>query len=146
VRLTVICTTVDTPYSGMLPGYISGHYSFDDCTSTCRLAAFAGARFYQDEVVGLDTRQPQGAVPHPPARAVRPVCSINVGSTPQVARVPGAEAHAVPVKPILNFNQRWLALLERVRAHPGTTTIALVGGGAGGVELTLSMQYRLRAS
>ena len=46
VRLTVICTTVDTPYSGMLPGYISGHYSFDDChIDLPKLAAFAGARF-----------------------------------------------------------------------------------------------------
>lgn len=145
VRLTVICTTVDTPYSGMLPGYISGHYSFDDVhIDLPKLAAFAGARFYQDEVVGLDTaNQKVLCRTRPPVGY--DVCSINVGSTPQVARVPGAEAHAVPVKPILNFNGRWLALLERVRQHAGPTTIALVGGGAGGVELTLSMQYRLRA-
>jgi selenide,water dikinase len=145
VRLTVICTTVDTPYSGMLPGYISGHYSFDDChIDLPKLAAFAGARFYQDEVVGLDTANRKVLCRTRPPVGYD-VCSINVGSTPQVARVPGAEAFAVPVKPILNFNGRWLALLERVRQHAGRTTIALVGGGAGGVELTLSMQYRLRA-
>ena len=55
VRLTVICNTVDTPYSGMLPGYIAGHYSFDEVhIDLPRLAAFAGARFYRDEVVGID--------------------------------------------------------------------------------------------
>jgi hypothetical protein len=60
VRLTVICTDTDTPYSGMLPGYIAGHYSFDEVhIDLRRLAEFAGARYYRDEVVGIDraTRQ-----------------------------------------------------------------------------------------
>ena len=144
LRLTVICTDTDTPYSGMLPGHIAGHYSFDEVhIDLRRLAEFAGARYYRDEVIGIDraerkvlcrTRPP---VPYD-------VLSINIGSTPQLSRVEGAAEFAVPVKPIRRFNDRWLALLERVRNHPGQTTIAVVGAGAGGVELTLAMQYRLR--
>ena len=54
-RLTVICTDTDTPYSGMLPGYIAGHYAFDEVhIDLRRLAEFAGARYYRDEVVGID--------------------------------------------------------------------------------------------
>ena len=144
VRLTVICTDTDTPYSGMLPGYIAGHYGFDDVhIDLRRLAEFAGARYFHDEAVGIDrderrvlcrTRPP---VPYD-------VLSINIGSTPQLARVKGAAEHAVPVKPIRRFNDHWLALLGRIRTHAGKATIAVVGAGAGGVELLLAMQHRLR--
>jgi selenide,water dikinase len=144
VRLTLIGTDVHTPYSGMLPGYIAGHYSYDDVhIDLARLAVFAGARFYCDEVIGIDRASGKVLCRNRPP-VPYDLCSINTGSTPQVARVPGAAANAVPVKPIHQFNQRWLALLGRVRAHAGATTIAVVGGGAGGVELTLAMQYRLR--
>jgi len=144
VRLTVICTDTDTPYSGMLPGYIAGHYGFDEVhIDLRRLAAFAGARYYKDEVIGIDRASRKVLCRHRPP-VTYDALSINIGSTPQLAQVAGASEHAVPVKPIRRFNERWLALLERVCLHPGVTTIALVGAGAGGVELTLAMQYRLR--
>jgi selenide,water dikinase len=144
VRLTLICTDTDTPYSGMLPGYIAGHYSFDEVhIDLRRLAEFAGARYYRDEVVGIDRSERQVLCRHHPPVSYDAV-SINIGSTPQLDQVPGATEHAVPVKPIRRFNERWLSLFERVRAHAGSTTIAVVGAGAAGVELTLAMQYRLR--
>jgi selenide,water dikinase len=68
VRLTLICTDVDTPYSGMLPGYIAGHYSFDQVhIDLGRLAAFAGARLYRDEVIGLDRAAGRVLCRHRPA-------------------------------------------------------------------------------
>jgi len=143
-RLTVVCTDTDTPYSGMLPGYIAGHYDFDAVhIDLRRLAEFAGARYFRDEVVGIDRDARKVLCRTRPALPYD-VLSINIGSTPQLARVHGAAEHALPVKPIRRFNERWLALLARVRAHAGVTTIAVVGAGAGGVELTLAMQYRLR--
>ncbi|MBI5789930.1 MAG: selenide, water dikinase SelD [Rhodocyclales bacterium] len=144
VRLTVICTDTDTPYSGMLPGYIAGHYDFDEVhIDLRRLAEFAGARYYRDEVVGIDRAERKVICRQRPPVAYDAL-SINIGSTPRLDQVPGAAEHAVPVKPIRRFNERWLALFERVRAHLGATTIAVVGAGAAGVELTLAMQYRLR--
>jgi selenide,water dikinase len=145
VRLTVICTDVHTPYSGMLPGYIAGHYSFDEVhIDLARLAAFAGARLYHDEVLGIDRAAHRVLCrQHPPVHYDR--LSLNTGSTPALHGVPGASEHAVAVKPITGFNARWLALLSRVRQHrQGTLRVAVVGAGAGGVELTLAMQYRLR--
>jgi selenide,water dikinase len=143
VRLTVICTDIDTPYSGMLPGYVAGHYRFDQAhIDLGRLAAFAGARLFRDEVIGIDRRAGRVICRNRPP-VPYDLLSINIGSTPQVREVPGADAHAVPVKPIARFNQRWLALLERVRRSSEPMRIAVVGGGAGGVELLLAMQFRL---
>jgi selenide,water dikinase len=143
VRLTLICTDAHTPYSGMLPGYVAGHYDFDAVhIDLSRLATFAGARFICAEVTGIDRAAHKVLLRGRPPMAYNRV-SVNIGSTPQVNQIPGAAEHAVPVKPIFQFNQRWLALLERVRQHAGGLRIAVVGGGAGGVELLLAMQYRL---
>jgi selenide, water dikinase len=148
VRLTLICTDMHTPYSGMLPGYVAGHYDYDEVhIDLSRLAAFAGARLCRDEVIGIDRVNQKVICKSRPAVPYDQL-SINIGSTPQLQGVPGAAEHAVAVKPIRNFNDRWLQLLERVKTssrHPsGKTTIAVVGAGAGGVELLLSMQFRLR--
>ena len=145
VRLTVICTDVHTPYSGMLPGYIAGHYSYDDVhIDLARLAVFAGARLYRDEVVGIDRVARKVLCRNRPP-VPYDCLSINIGSTPNLSGVVGAGEFAVPVKPITRFNQRWLKLLARVQQHTqGTLRIAVVGAGASGVELTLSMQHRLR--
>ncbi|MGM0986434.1 MAG: selenide, water dikinase SelD [Pseudomonadota bacterium] len=143
VRLTLICRDTHTPYSGMLPGYVAGHYTYDDVhIDLRRLAEFAGARFFGDEAIGIDH-----AAQTVLCRSRPPVpydwMSINIGSTPRVEAVSGAGEHAVPVKPIHQFNDRWQTLLERIETHPGRTRVAVVGGGAGGVELLLAMQYRL---
>jgi selenide,water dikinase len=144
VRLTLISREVHTPYSGMLPGLIAGHYGFDDAhIDTGPLARFAGARLYQDEAVDLDL-----AGRHVICRRRPPVpydlLSLNIGSTPNTADVPGASEHAIPVKPIDGFLPRFEALQARVLARKGRTAVALVGAGAGGVELLLAVEHRLR--
>lgn len=144
VRLTLICRDTHTPYSGMLPGYIAGHYSYDQVhIDLRRLAEYAGARFFRDEALGLDQvgqRVVCGSRPPVPYDLL----SINIGSTPQMDQVAGADDFAIPVKPIHRFNDRWQALLERIKQDRSIERIAVVGGGAGGVELLLAMQYRLR--
>jgi selenide,water dikinase len=144
VRLTLICRDTHTPYSGMLPGYVAGHYSYDDVhIDLSRLAEYAGARFYRAEVSGID-RAAKRVICKGRPNVPYDILSINIGSSPRVSEVNGAAEHAVPVKPITGFNNRWLSLLSRIENHDGPMTIAVVGAGAGGVELTLAMQFRLR--
>ena len=59
--------------------------------------------------------------------------------------VPGAREHTIGVKPVERFLARWALELDRARqgAHED---IAVVGGGAGGIEILLAMQYAARSS
>ena len=142
VRLTLISRDVETPYSGMLPGYVAGLYGFADChIDVWRLARFAGARLVHDEAIGLDRAARQVLCrAHPPIRY--DLVSLDIGSTPRRDEVRGAGEHTVPVKPIDRFGQRWEALLERAPKYQ-KLRLAIVGGGAGGVELSLAAQARL---
>ncbi len=142
VRLTLVTRDVETPYSGMLPGYVAGLYSFAEChIDLVRLARFAGARLIHDEAVGLDRGRRQILCrAHPPIRY--DILSLDIGSTPRMGDVAGAAEHTVSVKPIDRFGDRWEALLDRAR-ELGHMRLAIVGGGAGGVELAVSAQQRL---
>jgi len=142
VRVTLVARDVETPYSGMLPGYVAGHYTFEAChIDLGRLARFAGARLIRDEAVGIDrTARSLSTRAHPPIRY--DLLSIDIGATPRTREVPGADEHTIAVKPIAHFAARWEALLARAPSMP-RLRLAVVGGGAGGVELALSAHHRL---
>jgi selenide,water dikinase len=144
VRLTLISQDVSTPYSGMIPGLIAGHYQFDQTHIDLRpLCRFAGAQFCHDAVIGLDLVNKRLLCGNRPPLSFD-VLSINIGATPRAHDTPGALQHAWPVKPIDRFLQTWEEISRRaLEPNRPRLRIAVVGGGAGGVELTLAARHRL---
>jgi selenide, water dikinase len=146
VRLTLITEASDTPYSGMLPGHIAGFYTHDEChIDLRRLAQFAQAQLYIDKAVGLDLKNNKvfcaNRLP-----VTFDVLSIDIGSTPATLSVSGAE-YAIPAKPVAQLLKHWYQLVEDVAENAEKLIrIGIVGGGAGGVELALSMQANLLRS
>ncbi len=140
LRITLVSPAAFTPYSGMLPGLIAGHYSFEEThIDLARLCQWAGVRFLRDTVVALDPArrrlrcQERGELEYD-------ILSLDVGSQPELDSVPGAREHAVPVKPVSGLWERWLRLSnDQLDAQ----RIAVVGGGAGSVEVALAMAHRL---
>ena len=160
VRLTLITNTLSAPYSGMIPGFVSGHYTLQEChIDLCRLATFANARVILSSAIGVDSKAQRVELEHfaenfedrPRPSIPYDVLSINVGITPATAEIPGVNEFTTPVKPISALAVKIDGILDgfvrRCRADGGNDgepyRVAVVGGGAGGVELACALQYRL---
>jgi selenide,water dikinase len=145
VRLTLVTRDLETPYSGMLPGVIAGLYTGKEAhIDLVRLSAVTGTRLIHAEAIGLDRARKRVLLAGRPPIAYD-LLSIDVGITPALAHIAGATEHGIAVKPIGSFLAKFAALRERCRAPDGPRRIAVIGGGAGGVELILSVRSRLLA-
>ena len=140
VDLTLISDVEQTPYSGMLPGHVAGFYSYDETHIDLKeLAKFAGAKLICDRAIGLDTSSNKIICEH--HQLEYDYLSLDIGSTPQTITVPGAKKYAIPAKPVPVFLDAWYKLKQQAALNPQKPlSVAIVGGGAGGVELALNMQ------
>ena len=144
LQITLITRDVHTPYSGMLPGFIAGHYSYDESHIDLRpLAKFCGARLIHAPATFLQLEDKQVICGERPAIRYD-ILSINTGSTPSHIEVPGSREHTLAVKPINEFLQGWEMLMQDVLEHKGDFKIVVVGAGAGGVEVSLATQFHLQ--
>ncbi|MBX2824787.1 MAG: selenide, water dikinase SelD [Gammaproteobacteria bacterium] len=144
VRLTLISRDVLTPYSGMLPGYVAGHYTSEEIhIDLARLCRWAGVRFIEATVTGLDLDARQVRLLDRPAIDYDCV-SIDTGSTPDQS-IPGSAEFTVPVKPIHRLQEHWQSFVQNLAADAPVQHIAVVGSGVGGFELLMSIDHALRA-
>lgn len=143
LEVTLVSREVQTPYSGMLPGLIAGHYRPREChVALAPLAASAGVTLVQAAVSQIDlaARIAGDDTQEWPFDLV----SIDIGSAPAMDTVPGVAEQAVGIKPIPFFLEYWRQLQDGLAAVERPLHLVVVGGGAGGVEAVLAMAYRLR--
>jgi selenide,water dikinase len=131
-------------YSGMLPGWVAGHYPIDACAIALdTLAARAGVAFHEAAAVAMD----------PAAHALRcddgtalrfDLLSIDTGPVAATADLPGSVENALPIRPIEGFVAAWPMLVDRLRGASRRFELAILGAGAAGVELAFGIQHRAR--
>lgn len=132
-------------YSGMLPGWVAGHYAVDEIDiPLAPLARAAGARLVLDELDSIDPEQ----------RTVRTrtgtslefdVAAIATGAVMDLHGIAGAEQHALPLRPFEQFIERWALLQLRLAAMP-QPIVTVIGGGAAGIEVALAISHRMRST
>jgi len=145
VEVILVNRTRLTPYSGMVPGLVAGHYRHAEChIDLATLCGWARVRFVEQTATALDPTARHLTLADG-TRLDYDVLAVDTGSTPPLDGVPGARAHAIPIKPLEDF----VAALPRLGERPASQRarrIALVGAGAAGVEIALALQHRFASA
>jgi len=141
--VTLVSDAPCMTYSGTVPGVLAGHYEREQCQIDLQaLAQHARCTFIEGACTHIDASRRQ-------ARLLSgfdieyDVLSLNVGSS---TAIPGNALHSnsvLAVRPLDAFLHKYESLVLRARAGQ-LSTIAVVGGGAGGVEVLLAIQHRLQ--
>ena len=132
-RIALVSDGTSAWYSGMLPGLLAGRYRPEQCRVPLpALCASAGVDLIQGRIVGIDPnsnslRLADGSV------YSATWLSLNVGSKPEALPGDFRELELVPVKPFEGLVCAW----STWRKSP--TPLAILGGGAAGVELALAL-------
>ncbi len=145
-RLTCVSNFPVATYSGMLPGVLAGQYSPERMEiDLVRLCAANGARFVQGDVTGLDVDGRHLLLADRPPLPFD-VLSIGIGSVPTFDGVEQTDDTLLAIKPMQTFLPRLETRLREINNRRGDRPIriAVVGGGAGGVEITFCLPRRIK--
>lgn len=143
VQVVLVTPYARQIYSGMVPGWVAGHYALDECAIALGpLAHAAGAELALASAVSVDAAQ-RSVTLSDGRVAEYDVLSIDTGSIFDRDAIAGAREHALFVRPIEHF----VPLFEQVMtlASQRVLDIVVVGGGAAGFELAMALQHRLCA-
>ena len=144
VEITVVSPLPRAPYSGMVPGWLAGRYTWDEITiDFAALCAQAGARWLAAEAQALDTAQRRLWLADG-SSLDWDLLSLNIGSTLRAPTL--AQGEMLALRPLSSLQVAWEAQLARFGAErdPRPVTVTAVGGGAAGVESVLAGLARLR--
>ena len=148
VQITLIAPYPRQLYSGMVPGFVAGHYALEDCVIELEpLLKNTRIRWLQHSVTALDVNAATVTLDDG-SEISFDWLSVNTGPVQDRQRLeqtlPGAREHGLFVRPIETFGALWPRVTELAKTR--ALRIAVLGGGAAGVELAMAIQHRLPTS
>lgn len=139
VRLILISDVLFVPYSGMLPGFISGDYEEQelvfDLANICQRYNYV---FIHQAVASIEASKKQVRLSDGTVIDFD-FCSLNVGIVPQPIGVVSTNETVIYVKPISEFLEKW----RRVSGAFSMKRVVVVGGGAAAFELAVACAVKV---
>ena len=138
-RITLVSPHPRLYYSGMLPAHVAGHYARAELAiETGGLLNQLGAAFISTNVIGFDGTTLTLADGQ---RLAGDIISFDIGTAPSAFGHDHPE-RVVPVKPVEALLTGLARFEHGLNQDDRARRLAVIGGGAGGVELMLSLAYR----
>jgi pyridine nucleotide-disulfide oxidoreductase family protein len=145
VDVTLVTPYPRQVYSGMLPGWIAGHYQIDECViPIAPLAQRAGVTLHISAADAIDVTGNVVTCANGKKIGFDAV-SIDTGPVANLSMISGASEHAIALRPIEKFIEAMTTLKVRIGQSRVRMHIVFVGAGAGGVEVALALQHAFGA-
>jgi pyridine nucleotide-disulfide oxidoreductase family protein len=139
IRVTLVTPYRTQIYSGMLPGWVAGHYRFDECGIPLdKLAVAAGAALLCTHVRSIDANAKRVHLRGGDAIDYD-FLVVDIGSAIRTDTILGEPEHVVPVRPAQNFATRYRRFVGE--NLPGN--VAVVGAGMGSFEIACAISHSL---
>ncbi len=132
-------------YSGMVPGTIAGAYKPEETLlHLAPLTEWAGIQFINQKVVDIDVHNNLIYVENDLDNPIPyDALSLDIGSTSRgLYETKGAKDYSIATRPIAVLVQRLQQETELLKEIPRPVDVLVVGGGAAGTELSLSVKGR----
>ncbi len=140
IKATLISSNRYQYYSGMYSGFIEGLYTLDEIRIDLKkICQMSGVQFIEDQVVKIDPEN-QEVITKLGETLGYDVISLDIGShSAGLDITPGASEFALQIKPNYRIPEVKARIEDETNAEdsPG---ILVIGGGASGVELSLSIR------
>lgn len=156
IDICLVSEQTQTIYSGMLPGWMAGHYQLDDISiDTKSLCARAGVRFIQQAITqvhaasntvvtdGNDMSTGDETLADDKALALDyDVLSLNTGADTDIRWLESL-AGVIAIRPLSAFITHWQQILADAQ-QSDNYQLAIVGAGAAATELVMAAQVALQ--
>ena len=148
LRITLVSPLPNPIYSGMVPGFVAGLYTLQECSLGLQpLLQRSGVQWLARSARKIDAERNQVLLDDGSVLGYDWL-SINTGpvqNREQIERsLPGAREHGLFVRPIEGFCALWPRVRELGAER--ALRLAVIGAGAAGIELALALRQCLPGS